>query len=353
MPHRVMATAWKLAKACTLSFLQHRQSSTAASGSLLERRIAEMKSQGKTAIDPPGSSRRSLPGIKHVLLVGAGKGGVGKSTLAANLSLALTAQGQRVGLLDADFHGPSIPRLLGLLDARAHLHPDSGHFIPVPNYGIQTMSLHYLRPSAQKETHGPSAHAVVWRGLMLQKMLHQFLFNTNWGELDYLVVDLPPGTGDTPLTICQSLQKDAIAGAVLISTPQAVALDDVAKAAQMMQLLQIPILGWVKNMTWTTCPHCHHEHSLFPDPLRRHDNGPQKTEEPTLDILKRLNCLAELPFSAALAASSESGSSLWTMPQTCSEKEGQDSALALRGIWLALAQKVMGQCDARTLVDAL
>ncbi len=190
----------------------------------------------------PISKDALLPGVKNVVLVGAGKGGVGKSTLALNLACALAKHGAQVGLLDADFYGPSIPTMTGI--KRKPVSRDGKNLDPLEAHGIKVMSIGFLIEADQ---------ALIWRGPMLQGALMQLVRDVNWGELDYLVLDLPPGTGDVPLTIAQQVRSS---GAVLITTPQDVALADVVRAKQMFDKLHVPVLGIVENMNQFICPHC-------------------------------------------------------------------------------------------------
>ncbi len=201
----------------------------------------EMTSKVRPA--PMGLSKDALlPGVKNVVLVGAGKGGVGKSTVALNLACALSRHGASVGLLDADFYGPSVPMMTGI--NRKPVSLDGKKLEPLEAHGLKVMSIGFMIEADQ---------ALIWRGPMIQGALMQLVRDVNWGELDYLVVDLPPGTGDVPLTVAQQLRSS---GAVLVTTPQDVALADVVRAKQMFDKLAIPILGIVENMTQFICPHC-------------------------------------------------------------------------------------------------
>lgn len=183
-----------------------------------------------------------LPGVKNIIAVASGKGGVGKSTVASNLALSLAGQGAMVGLLDADIYGPSIPTMFGLHGQAPEMFEQDGKNIMVPlqKHGIKTMSIGFMLQPGQ---------AVVWRGPMISSALRQLINDVDWGELDYLVIDLPPGTGDVQLTLCQNFPLTA---AVLVTTPQQVALDDATKVAAMFRLpmLNIPMLGVVENMAW-------------------------------------------------------------------------------------------------------
>ncbi len=177
-----------------------------------------------------------IPAVKNVVLVMSGKGGVGKSTVATNLALALARQGYRVGLLDADIYGPSIPTMLGISGRPVS---DGTHILALERFGIKCMSIGFLLEDAKS--------AVIWRGPMLHAALKQFLKDVSWGELDFLVLDLPPGTGDVAITLSQNV---GITGAVVVTTPQAVATDDVYKSVSMCEKVGIPILGVVENMSW-------------------------------------------------------------------------------------------------------
>jgi ATP-binding protein involved in chromosome partitioning len=198
----------------------------------------EMTARVTAAQQGPGS----LPGVKNVILVGSGKGGVGKSTVAANLAIALAQLGSRVGLLDADIYGPSLPSLFGLVDEQPYMETVDGKdlMVPLARHGVHLNSIGFL-VEADK--------AIVWRGPMASNALRQLAMDTRWPELDYLVVDLPPGTGDIHITMCQQLP---VTGAVVVTTPHALALADARKAAGMFvsPQIQVPLLGVVENMAW-------------------------------------------------------------------------------------------------------
>ncbi len=199
---------------------------------------------------PPSTEAQPLlPGVKNVILVGAGKGGVGKSTVAVNLAAALARCGAKVGLLDADFYGPSIPMMTGI--RRKPSSKDGKLLYPLEAHGMRVMSIGFLVEPDQ---------AMVWRGPMLHGAVLQLVRDVLWGELDYLILDLPPGTGDIALTLSQQLRT---AGAVLVTTPQDVALADVLRAKQMFDRLHVPILGIVENMSQFVCPHCHQSTDIF------------------------------------------------------------------------------------------
>ena len=203
---------------------------------------ADVKARG-------GFGRQGVPGVRNIIVVGAGKGGVGKSTTAVSLALALLKKGARVGLMDADVYGPNLPQMLGITDQ-----PDvteGKKMVPVQAYGLKVMSMGMLIPPDQP---------VIWRGPMLHGAMQQFMRDVTWGELDYLVIDLPPGTGDVALSLSQSVP---VAGAVVVTTPQGVSISDVRKAVQMFRQLNIPILGAVENMSYFVCGHCGGRTDIF------------------------------------------------------------------------------------------
>ena len=190
-----------------------------------------------------------LPNVKNTIAIASGKGGVGKSTTAINLALALQAEGARAGILDADIYGPSQPRMLG-----CHMKPDTTdgkHIEPNISYELQSMSIGYL---IEEDT------PMIWRGPMVTSALEQLLHDTNWSDLDYLVIDLPPGTGDIQLTLCQ---KIPVSGAIIVTTPQDIALMDAKKALKMFEKVSVPVLGIVENMSTHICTQCGYEEHIF------------------------------------------------------------------------------------------
>jgi ATP-binding protein involved in chromosome partitioning len=213
-------------------------------------------------------------GVRHIIGIGSGKGGVGKSTVASNLAVALARQGRRVGLLDADIYGPSQPRMMGVNKRPSS--PDGKTIIPLHAHGVTCMSIGFMLPEEK---------AVVWRGPMLMGALQQMLTQVEWGELDVLLVDLPPGTGDVAMTLCQRAE---VTGAIVVSTPQDVALLDARKAINMFELLKTPVLGLIENMASYVCPKCGHEAHIFGE-------GGVRAEAERLD----------LPFLGALPISLE------------------------------------------------
>jgi ATP-binding protein involved in chromosome partitioning len=203
-----------------------------------------------TAFTPAPSDKAVLKGPKNVVAVAAGKGGVGKSTVAVNLALALQKHGAKVGLLDADVFGPSIPTMLGSPEVPAQASKDS-RIIPALMHGLRVVSVGFFVDKGE---------AVVWRGPMVHRLLQQFLGDVDWGDLDYLVCDLPPGTGDVQLSLSQLIP---IAGAVMVTTPQEVSIVDVVKGIAMFEKVEIPILGIVENMSYYKCPACGHTDEIF------------------------------------------------------------------------------------------
>ncbi len=197
----------------------------------------------------PWAGQAALPGVKTILAVASAKGGVGKSTVATNLALALSRRGQKVGLLDADIYGPSLPTMLGITEQPKVA--DNRKILPVHKEGIACMSIGFLVPSDK---------AMIWRGPMVMGAVTQFLNEVVWGELDVLVVDLPPGTGDAQLTL---VQRVPLSGVIMVTTPQDVALIDVVRGIQMFEETKVPIVGVVENMSGFVCPHCGHEEDVF------------------------------------------------------------------------------------------
>jgi ATP-binding protein involved in chromosome partitioning len=196
----------------------------------------------------PAAGHSLIPQVKYTVAVASGKGGVGKSTVAANLAVALHRLGAKVGLMDTDVYGPSVPILMGGNEAPSVV---EGKIEPPVEYGVKIMSMAYFLPKDE---------AVIWRGPMLHKTIQQFLGDVRWGELDYLIMDMPPGTGDIQLSLSQTIP---LTGAVIVSTPQDLALSVASKAIAMFQKLNVPILGIVENMSYYLCPQCGHREEIF------------------------------------------------------------------------------------------
>jgi len=198
---------------------------------------------------PAPQERISIPGVKNLVAVASGKGGVGKTTVAVNLALALQRMGASVGLLDADVYGPNVPLMLGTEEQPQAL--SEREILPVEAQGLKMISMGLLVPGDKP---------MIWRGPMLHSAIRQFLYSVLWGELDYLIVDLPPGTGDVQLTLIQSVP---VTGAVLVTTPSIVALADVRKAIEMFRQVNVEVLGVVENMSYFVCPHCSERVDVF------------------------------------------------------------------------------------------
>jgi ATP-binding protein involved in chromosome partitioning len=191
----------------------------------------------------------ALPGVSKIIAVGSGKGGVGKTTVAVNIAIALSKLGQRVGLIDADVYGPNVPMMMG--SSQQPVVGAGNQIIPNLTHGIKTISIGYISPGDKP---------MVMRGPMLHQIIRQFLQQVDWGELDYLIVDLPPGTGDVVISLVQTVP---LTGAVVVSTPSDVSLQDARKALEMFAQVNVEVLGIVENMSHFTCPHCHHEIDIF------------------------------------------------------------------------------------------
>lgn len=225
---------------------------------------------------------QKIPGVDRILAVASGKGGVGKSTVSANLACALAAEGRRVGLLDADVYGPSQPRMLGVSGRPAS--PDGKTILPLRNHGVTMMSIGLMTNEGQ---------AVVWRGPMLMGALQQMMMQVQWGALDVLIVDLPPGTGDVQMTLAQKAEVD---GAIIVSTPQDIALIDARKGIDMFNQLHVPILGLIENMSTHVCSNCGHEEHIF-------GHGGVASEAAKLNV----PLLAEIPLHLDVRLASDGG----------------------------------------------
>jgi ATP-binding protein involved in chromosome partitioning len=198
---------------------------------------------------PPPQGPQPLPGVGAIIAVGSGKGGVGKTTLAVNLAVALSSLGHKVGLLDADVYGPNVPLMLGLNGQPKMV--GENRIEPLEAYGLKVISVGFLNPGDKP---------LIWRGPMLHSIIKQFLGSVEWGQLDYLVVDLPPGTGDVALSLIQTVP---LTGAIVVSTPSDVSLQDARKAIEMFHQMKVDVVGMVENMSYFVCPHCNHEIDIF------------------------------------------------------------------------------------------
>src|SRR6266481_2050782 len=260
---------------------------------------------------PPAPEASRIKGVKNIVAVGSGKGGVGKSTVAANIAASLAKSGAKVGLLDADIYGPSIPIMM-----RSSGEPEmkDGTIQPVVAHGVKLMSMGYMSGEMP----------LIWRGPMAHKALQQSLLGVNWGELDYLIVDLPPGTGDVHLTLVQSVP---VTGAVIVSTPQDVGLRISMKTLRMFQQTRVPILGIVENMSYYICPHCNSQDHIF-----GHGGGQRAAQELGIPFL------GEVPLDLAIRTQSDIGK-----PIVIAQPDAP-SARTLREI----AEKVAAQVSIRT-----
>jgi ATP-binding protein involved in chromosome partitioning len=262
---------------------------------------------------PGGRPKLPLPGVRHIVAVASGKGGVGKSTTAANLALALQGLGLRVGVLDADIYGPSMQRVLGVTgrpETTAHK-----TFLPKRAHGLKVMSMGFLVPEDS---------AMIWRGPMVMGALQQLLREVEWGDLDILVVDMPPGTGDAQLTLAQSVP---LAGAVIVSTPQDLALIDAARGVAMFRKVAVPILGVVENMSTFICPNCAHETPIF-------GHGGARAEAARLGVA----FLGEIPLDMAIRVTSDAGT-----PIVADQPDGPHAAAyraVAEGVLAALSKTV-------------
>ena len=270
----------------------------------VEQRIAAHKVQ---------TSLKRIKGIKNIIAVASGKGGVGKSTTSINLALALLADGASVGVLDADIYGPSQPRMLGLAGESPES-KDGRTLEPMENYGLKAMSIGFL---VEEDT------PMIWRGPMVTQALEQLLNDTNWGELDYLIVDLPPGTGDTQLTLSQ---KIPVSGAVIVTTPQDIALLDARKGLKMFQKVEVPVLGVIENMSIHICSQCGHSEHIFGE-----GGGKRMANETDVDYL------GALPLDMSIREQADSGH-----PSVASDPDGKIAEL-YKDISRAMASRLASQ----------
>ena len=251
----------------------------------------------------------ALPGVKNIIAVASGKGGVGKSTTAVNLALALKSEGANVAILDADIYGPSQPRMLGAKDLRPQ-ESEGGNMKPVMAHGLQSMSIGFLVDEASP---------MVWRGPMVTQALEQLLKNTEWDDIDYMIIDMPPGTGDTQLTLSQ---KIPVSGAVIVTTPQDIALIDAQKGLAMFEKVNIPILGIVENMSIHICSKCNHAEEIF-----GHGGGKYMAKN------SDTNFLGALPLQLDIRTDVDEG-----VPSVAKDPESQVSAM-----YQEIARRVAGE----------
>lgn len=258
----------------------------------------------KKPVDPAGAEK--IPGVEHVIAIASGKGGVGKSTVSSNLACALAALGKKVGLLDADVYGPSQPRMLGVSGRPSS--PDGKIILPLRNHGVTMMSMGLMMNEGQ---------AIVWRGPMLMGALQQMIKQVQWGALDLLIVDLPPGTGDVQLTLAQKTELD---GAIVVSTPQDVALLDARKGIDMFKQLKTPLLGMIENMSTHICTNCGHEEHVF-----GHGGVAKEAEKLGIPLL------AEIPLDLDIRLASDGG-----VPIVVSQPQSPQSL-----VFLSVAQQLI------------
>ncbi|CAB1275781.1 iron-sulfur cluster carrier protein ApbC [Candidatus Nitrosacidococcus tergens] len=261
---------------------------------------------------------KPFPDIKNIIAVASGKGGVGKSTVAANLALALSAEGASVGMLDADIYGPSQPRMLGI-QQRPHV-VDGKSMNPVVSYDIQIMSIGFLINEEDP---------MIWRGPMVTSALQQMLQDTNWRGIDYLIVDLPPGTGDIQLTLAQ---KVPVSGAVIVTTPQDIALLDARKGLKMFEKVNIPVLGIIENMSLHICSQCDHEEAIFSE-----GGGAQMAAQYNVPLL------GELPLDKRIREDADNG-----YPSVVTDPEGRIAQTFKEVAWRITAQLSLRNKDSRT-----
>jgi|CXWL01.1.fsa_nt_gi ATP-binding protein involved in chromosome partitioning len=275
----------------------------------VELRIARPAGPGAAAQKAVAQDPELLPGVRHIVAVASGKGGVGKSTVAANLAVSLGRLGYRVGLLDSDIYGPSMPLMFGITEKPRI---EANRVIPIERHGVKVMSLGFIL-----EADTP----VIWRGPMVMKAIEQMLGDVLWGELDFLVVDLPPGTGDAQLTITQ---KVPLSGAVVVTTPQDVALIDARKGLAMFRKVNVPVFGIVENMSGFVCPHCGERTDIF----KR--GGGERTAH-----LLDTDFLGALPLDAAIALGGDAG-----VPIVVAQPEGAHAAA-----FASIARAVAAESD--------
>ncbi|HEY9869434.1 MAG TPA: Mrp/NBP35 family ATP-binding protein [Candidatus Obscuribacterales bacterium] len=277
----------------------------------------DMESTAAVAQQRRAPGREPIEGIKNIIAVTSGKGGVGKTTVAVNLAVALAQLGARVGLLDSDITGPNVPLMLGLAEHQPKAKDNK--IIPAESFGVKCISMAFF---VAKDT------PVIWRGPMLDKAIRQFLRDVDWGELDYLIVDMPPGTGDAQLTF---VQATSLAGGVIVTTPQDVALLDGRKGLAMFQQMQVPVLGFVENMSYFICPHCHESSDIF-----SHGGGKRLAEECGVPFL------GEIPIDPALREGGDAGK-----PVTAVDPEHPVSQA-----FMSLAKQVAAQISIVALAPA-
>jgi ATP-binding protein involved in chromosome partitioning len=275
---------------------------------------------------PQGQRGTGIPGIKHLIAVASGKGGVGKSTTAVNLALALKSLGLKVAVLDADVYGPSIPKLFGLTGKPEPSSAAGKKMKPMTRYGVEVMSIGFLVP---EDT------AMIWRGPMVMSALTQLLRDTEWGESDVMVIDMPPGTGDVQLTLAQ---QTPLAGAVIVSTPQDLALIDARKGLNMFAKVNVPVIGIVENMSYFVCTKCGERHEIF-------GHGGAREEASRIGV----PFLGEIPLDKEVRLRSDSGE-----PVVATQPDSLHTALyrdVARQVWASLQGGQLARPAPRIVVD--
>src|SRR5580704_4137265 len=278
----------------------------------------QMSARVREAVGADGS-RQLVPGVKNVIAVGAGKGGVGKTTVAVNLAIALAKLGGKVGIIDADIYGPNVPIMLGM---KAQLTTDGQKIIPAEKYGLQVISMGFLTADDAP---------IIWRGPMLHGAVQQFFREVRWTDLDYLVVDMPPGTGDVALTLSQTVP---VAGSIVVTTPQQVSLADSRRAVAMYKKLNIPPLGIIENMSYFACPGCGHESDIF-----GHGGGEQMAGELGVPFIGRI------PIYQPIREGGDSG-----VPLTIGEPDSAASRAFMAAAELMAAQVSLASYNRATTI---
>jgi ATP-binding protein involved in chromosome partitioning len=279
----------------------------------VEKVMVALTAERKQAPPKTANLKGGIPGLRHIVAVASGKGGVGKSTVAVNLALALKANGLRVAVLDADVYGPSLPRLLGIMGKPKAADTHGKLMQPMEAYGLKVMSMGFLVPEDTP---------MIWRGPMVMSALMQMLRDVTWGETDIMIVDMPPGTGDAQLTLAQ---QTPLSGAVIVSTPQDLALIDARKGLNMFRKVSVPVLGIIENMSYFICKKCGERHEIF-------GHGGAREEARRLGV----PCLGEVPLDMEVRARSDAGE-----PVVATVPEGEHAAI-FRGI----ADQVWAQVEA-------
>jgi ATP-binding protein involved in chromosome partitioning len=262
------------------------------------------------SVSPNQPPKLPIPGVRNLIAVGSGKGGVGKTTVAVNLAVALAALGHKVGLMDADVYGPNVPLMMGINKTPMAY---GERIQPLEQFGVKLMSMGFLSPGDKP---------LVWRGPMLHSVIQQFLRGVDWGDLDYLVIDLPPGTGDVQLTL---IQTAPVTGAVVVTTPSDVSLEDARKAVHMFNQVRVPILGIVENMSYLICPHCSERVDVFST------GGGERTAHEM-----KVNFLGALPLDPAVRAGGDTG-------KPVALRNGNDSQA---NVFRELAQRTIDRINA-------